>query len=257
MRDQTAGTTGIGDPDIVQLRWLAVDDRPLRELAEFLALLDASEQARAARFHFEHDRRSYILAHALTRLLLSSRSNLPPQAWRFQTGRYGKPQIAVDGEAAMLRFNLSHTRGMVAVAVARGWDVGIDVERIENGRLSPDLATKTFAPAEAEYLSQLPLGAQTEAALTLWTLKEAYIKSTGLGLSCPLDAFAFTLDPLGIRFMPPVIDDPASWLFRTLKPSLHFVLALAVRSAQPSIVRIDARGLDLRELAAGLYVAND
>ena len=242
---------------MVEVRWLAVDDRPLHELAVFLSLLDAAEQARAARFHAEHDRRSYILAHALTRLLLSSRLNLRPQALRFQTGRYGKPQIAADGEAAMLRFNLSHTRGMVAVALAQGRDVGIDVERVENGRLSLDLAVKTFAPAEAEYLSSLPVEAQTEAALTLWTLKEAYIKATGLGLSCPLEAFAFTLDPLSIRFMPPVTDDPASWLFRKLRPSPHFVLALAVRCAQPNTVRIDARELNLQDLSEGLGQTKD
>lgn len=231
------------DEHRVMVRWLPVDDDPRQDLSGFLALLDPTEQARAARFHADQDRRAYILAHALTRLMLSSRRDRPPQDWRFEAGHHGKPRIVADDGEAGLLFNLSHTRGMVAVALADGQEVGIDVERIESGRLSLDLAVKTFAPSEAAYLCRLPAESQTEAALTLWTLKEAYIKATGQGLSCPLDSFAMTLDPLSINFKQSLNDDPAKWRFRTLQPHPGFVLALALRASRQDRLRIDARGL--------------
>lgn len=257
LQDRGAATEGDLDEHRIMLRWLAIEDCPPHELVTCLSLLDETEQARAARFHADHDRHAYILAHALTRLMLSSRGSLAPRDWRFQMGRYGKPRIAADHAAAGLQFNLSHTRGMVAVALALGHEIGVDVERIEAGRLSFELAAKTFAPSEVAHLAQLPPGLQTTAALTLWTLKEAYIKATGQGLSCPLDSFAFTLDPLRIAFMPPEIDDPGFWLFRSFQPRPDYVLALALRAPQTDRMRIDARGLEVSELSSWLSEARN
>jgi 4'-phosphopantetheinyl transferase len=36
--------------------------------------------------------------------------------------------------------------------------------------------------------------------MRLWTLREAYVKATGQGISFPREDFAFKLDPLGIHF---------------------------------------------------------
>jgi len=166
-----------------------------------LNLLDDAEKRRAERFRFVEDRLAYVAAHALLRLALSAAAGGDPGAWRFEAGLRGKPRLAAVHGLADLRFNLSHTRGMVTVALARGAEVGVDVERrARRGRLDLELAESRFAPEEAESLRALSDDAsRRERFLRLWTLKEAFVKATGRGLSQPLSEFVVTLDPVSIH----------------------------------------------------------
>lgn len=232
----------------VTIRWLALDTIEAHVWPRLLQVLDPAERSRAERFHFERDRQAYIAAHALTRTTLSRHAPRPPEAWRFIVGPHGKPEIDEPQSARPLRFNLSHTHGLAAVAVTRRHDVGVDVERVDPRRLGPDVTDSFFAPAESEHLRSLPSVARIEAAYAFWTLKEAYIKAIGLGLACPLDAFDFVLDPLSVRFSAGIADDPAHWLFRRLRPTQDHVLALAARSARPDHMRVDARAARADEL---------
>lgn len=225
------------NPDLVTLRWLALDTIDAARWPALARVLDAAEHARAARFYFERDRLAFIAAHALTRTILSHRFDRAPEAWHFVAGAHGKPDI----DDGVLRFNLSHTRGLVAVAVTEASDVGVDVERVDRKRLGPDVTERFFAPTECAYLRSLPPEAWTEAAYAFWTLKEAYIKAIGLGLACPLDAFHFVLDPLAIGFSSQLADDPAQWRFQRWRPTQDHAMALGVRHADPDRLQIDAR----------------
>ena len=184
---------------------------------------------------FAADRRAFTAAHWLARQELSRADGRPPASWRFAKGPHGKPDAT---DAGGLRFNLSHTRFLVAVAVSRDGDLGIDVERIDPTRLGPEVARRYFAPAEQAYLATVPAPHWSEAAYAFWTLKEAYIKAIGLGLACPLDAFAFTLDPLSIAFDARLADDPASWRLERRRLGDHW-LALAVRHDRPHALTLD------------------
>src|ERR1019366_8753409 len=78
-----------------------------------------------------------------------------------------------------------------------------------------------------------------------WSLKEAFIKATGEGLSRPLDSFVFSFEPVRIAFHPerdnrPGRDDPADWQFWDWHPANDCVAALAVRSVHASSMRLDA-----------------
>ena len=205
------------------------------------ALMSPDERARRARFVFPADQRLYLVARALVRTTLSQYSDVEPQAWTFRAGPYGRPEIAGPAGVPPLRFSLSHTAGLVALAVALQVDVGIDVEgikrwppRAENERESGlDIARRYFAPSEADDLEALPPEKQGRAFLEYWTLKEAYIKATGLGLSMPLTSFAFELtDPPAITFERSSGDDPSEWHFSRLDLGQHHVSALAVRSTR-------------------------
>lgn len=225
------------NPDLVTLRWLALDTIDAGRWPALERVLDATERARAARFYFERDRLAFIAAHALTRATLSRRFDRDPAAWRFTAGAHGKPDI----DDGVLRFNLSHTRGLVAVAITEASDIGVDVERVDPKRLGADVTERFFAPAECAYLRSLPPEAWTEAAYAFWTLKEAYIKAIGLGLACPLDAFHFVLNPLSVQFSPRLTDDPAQWRFQRWRPTPDHAMALGVRHADPDRIQIDAR----------------
>jgi 4'-phosphopantetheinyl transferase len=192
-------------------------------------LLDDDERARAARFVFDHDRHQFIAAHALLRLLLQELAGGPAGAWRFTVGSHGKPALHPDHGLDALAFNITHTRGAVACAMTLGHGIGVDIEDVERpGRLL-EIAHAYFAPDELIILRSAPASEQRSIFFRLWTLKEAYIKAHGDGLSLPLDRFAFSLSPPAIAFAPGFADDPAVWQFSTLTPTATHILSVAVR----------------------------
>jgi 4'-phosphopantetheinyl transferase len=199
--------------------------------ASYRDLLDAPEREKQQRFHFERHRLQYLVSHALVRLTLSRYAPVPPEAWSFAANTYGRPEIRGE-EKPWLRFNLSHTDGMALCAVARDVDVGADVEDAERRGETVGIADSFFAPAEVAALRALPEHAQRERFFDYWTLKEAYIKARGMGLSLPLDQFAFGLEagrPARISFDPRLVDEPSHWQFVRFRPSTRHAAALAVR----------------------------
>ena len=230
------------------VRWIVLQSMTECQWDELSVLLDAGTLARASRLGVSHDRGAFIAAHALTRGTLSRYASLAPSEWRFCSGPHGKPEIAAEVDSPPLRFNLSHTRGLVAVAVGMRHSLGVDIELVDRDRLGLDLALSTFAPAECEHLLRLPVAEQTVAAFRFWTLKEAYLKATGLGLSVPLKHFAFTLAGPSITFTHRMADDPARWHFHQLQPTPEHILALAVQHDDPAVLCIDARATTVEEL---------
>lgn len=214
-----------------------------------LDLLDNAERDRAARFVFERHRRQHIAAHALKRLMLSAIGGAPPRSWRFEAPPGGKPRVgkfrvgefrvgefgvgrsgvgkASVGPGPGPHFNISHCDGLVACAVSNDLELGVDVEPV--ARKAPlDLAQTYFAPEEIRWLTGLPPAEQPLGFFRLWTLKEAYIKATGLGLAQPLHDFAFAFDPLRVLFHDPALGDPRAWQFEQRQVGEH-LLALAWR----------------------------
>lgn len=238
-------------PQSVHVYWLTID-QVLDEATEghLLRLLDDQEQARAARFRFAGDRSTHVAAHALKRKVLSLHAATPPLAWRFEATSHGKPQIVEPACETRLRFNLSHAHGIVAVAVSCNHEVGIDVEMVDPARLTTDMAVRFFSPAEVEMVNQADSELRTEILFRIWTLKEAYIKAVGLGLSIPLDSFSFSFDPITISFRDHGSDDPARWLFRSEKPTASHMLALAMKSAAAEQVSVILQPVELDWLLA-------
>ena len=201
-------------------------------LDAYRELLTVDEHERMARFVFERDRRSFLLTRALVRTTLSRYASVAPADWRFIANLHGRPEI-LDRPAGVpdLRFNLSHTDGLIACAVTIGREVGVDVEHV--GRhLMHDVAGRHFAPKEVSDLRSLPESEQDRVFFDYWTLKEAYIKARGFGLALPLGDFAFKLNPPdapAISFEPALEDDPATWQFLQDWPTPTHRLALAVR----------------------------
>lgn len=217
----------------VHLRYRTTDTLDDATLADLATFLSAEERTRADRFVFRDDRRDFIAAHALLRRALSAHHPAEPRPWTFTTNAFGKPAVSSGGPARP--FNLTHTRGLVAVVVGEGGDVGevgVDAEAIDR-RVEPlELADRYFAPAEVRDLRACPDQDRASRFLELWTLKEAFIKGVGLGLSTPLDQFAFTFDgPATLRFHPPPGQTEGAWRFALFAPSNRTRLAVAARVA--------------------------
>lgn len=202
-----------------------------RDLARMAAVLTAEEAARGARFVRAADRDAFVLTRALVRTRLSLYGPTAPADWRFVTNEHQCPSVARhQAGSPWLSFNVSHTDGLVVLAVTRGHRVGIDVENVTRTVLEA-VPERHFAPDEVRDLRSRPAAEQARVFFDYWTLKEAYIKARGMGLALPLDQFAFALHgaaPPSIRFAPGFADDASRWQFRQLWPTATHRLALAV-----------------------------
>lgn len=99
-----------------------------------------------------------------------------PRLKRWEWTERGRPYVPGLG----LDFNVSHSEHHVACAVARG-RVGVDVERVRD--LGPCFARRMLSAAEQAEFSRcggLPCDLDV---VRLWTLKEAYLKCLGTGIS--------------------------------------------------------------------------
>lgn len=83
-----------------------------------------------------------------------------------------------------LFFNVSHA-GDYVVGVSSDCDVGCDIEKIIDAPI--EIAEHYFNQSEIKYIKSE--SDKNKAFFTLWTLKESYMKMTGMGMSLPLDSF--------------------------------------------------------------------
>jgi 4'-phosphopantetheinyl transferase len=144
-------------------------------------LLSAEERGRAGKYRFEEDRRRFIVARCMLRLVLSSCAGRDPRAIVFEPGPNGKPRLK-DEPPAGLQFNVSHSGDIVVVAVARGRDVGVDVEIMRCPVPGMDAVRHYLSAREQAVIDALAGPAQARAFYRLWSRKEALLKATGEGL---------------------------------------------------------------------------
>lgn len=196
------------------------------------SLLSDDEGLRAQRFAFERDHLTYVAAHALCRIALSAHQDVAASAWRFVAGDHGRPEIATP--SSPLRFNLSHTRGLVACAVVETSAIGVDVESSDRG--APlEIAERYLSPSELEALRKLPASEQPRRFFQYWTLKESYIKARGLGLAIPLDRVTMILateSTATVRLDPDV--DSEEWQFELREASPSHALAVCLHGKDRS-----------------------
>jgi 4'-phosphopantetheinyl transferase len=228
--------------------WLLTEAAKPPDIERWFGSLDPGERERAGRFRIAADRREFIAAHALLRTMLTLHLGVPPTAWRFLIDANGKPSIDPNVGSHQLQFNLSHTRGLVAVALASRGAVGVDVEEIDEAKADLAIAEAYFARSEVEMLQKAPPSERARCFFRLWTLKEAYIKAIGTGLSAPLNSFAFTFEPIRIAFLSGPADDASKWRFATLPPSDRHVLSIAVNRLDCDALELTTRALSPRGL---------
>jgi 4'-phosphopantetheinyl transferase len=210
-------------------------------LSGYLDILSPAERERMGRFCFERDRLTFLAAHGLVRKALSSCvPSVPPGDWEFIHNEHGKPEIAAPPVTPALRFNISHTRGLVACLLTVRLDCGVDVETLDHVADVGRLAGRVLSPTEQARLLSAPAHAQRELFFGYWTLKEAYVKARGCGISIPLDKCTFEFRPEGIsiRFDPSLNDDGAGWQFAQWSPTERHLLAVALRGGWAATCRV-------------------
>lgn len=218
--------------------WLAfdreVDDPSTLERLE--TLLSPDEREARARLRAPHLPRQYLVTRALLRSLLSEYApGTEPSRWRFELGDSGKPVLATPFAAAGLHFNLAHTAGLVAIALAREPALGVDVEHFAPRGPPLHVAPRYFTAAEAADLAALPVDQQAARFYALWTLKESWLKATGEGLAGGLDQVSFHFDDVRFASGVTLQGHAGRWRFWQAVASPEHLLALALRGDLESV----------------------
>lgn len=226
--------------------WLASYDQIGDETlhASYRELLNDAEKAQEPRFYFARDRRRYLVTRALVRTVLSRYEEVDPRAWVFAENAYGRPEIA--NEQTGITFNVSHTHSLIVLGITRDRALGVDVENIRERQVSLDIADHYFAPREVEVLSAAPSAEQQFRFFEYWTFKESYIKARGMGLSLPLDKFAFHYAHdrnVGISIDPELSDDAARWQFWQFQPSPEYLVAVCAERMGDESPRLVVRNV--------------
>jgi 4'-phosphopantetheinyl transferase len=227
---------GDGEVDVWLARPTSIEQS---SAAAFAAILSSEERERARSLRFPNHRREYVASHALLRVTLARYALGDAGSLTFTSSPSGRPALA--GGPSGLDFSLSRTDGLAAVAVSRAAAVGIDTEDLQQPGDYLDVADRYFAPGEVRGLRGLPPELRERHFLELWTLKEAYAKACGTGLSLPLDRVAFSIRSVRqpyATFSGELADERGRWQFALLYPTVRHVVAVARSGMWPLLPRL-------------------
>jgi 4'-phosphopantetheinyl transferase len=174
--------------------WCVPLDRPPYPVEALRSILSPEEQARAARFRFDADRRRAVVGRGLLRVLLSGCGAGEASGFRFGSGPHGRP-LLTGSDVAAVDFNVAHSGGWVMIALARGGRVGVDVEEMRALGDMDGLLDRFFAPGEVRSIRALEPELRESAFFACWTRKESFVKALGDGISLGLDRFEVELRP--------------------------------------------------------------
>jgi 4'-phosphopantetheinyl transferase len=217
--------------DQVDLWWENIDSHEAG-IPELWRILTEEERSRAQRFRLEKHQRRFILRHGMLREILGRYLEMAPEEVRLRNGPGGKPAVA--GEDPMIRFNLSDSGGYALYAVARGREVGVDVEVIRSKPKAAALMNRFFSANEKAAFQKLGADEQVSAFFAGWTRKEAYVKAIGKGLRFSLDRFDVSLksgDQNALLNVAGAFKETSRWLLRDIDLGPDFRAALAVEIA--------------------------
>lgn len=196
--------------------WMLRSENICRQthLPEFESFLTEQERGKAHSFRSGALRENYIVTRGFTKWVLAQGEgvNLPADIILKQD-EWGRPYIKSLG--VNFDFNVSHCDGLVVVALSPNGSIGIDVEAVDPG-VDLSIGQSYFCPEEGAQLNDLPDQDKPARFFEFWTLKEAYLKALGVGLSAGLQTISFDLTKmpgLGVQFPDQGPECGRSWSF--------------------------------------------
>ncbi|WP_177223744.1 4'-phosphopantetheinyl transferase family protein [Butyrivibrio sp. INlla21] len=155
-----------------------------KRFEEALKYVDEAQRENILRFHFDADKKRSLAGLLLSYYAIFTGFGLAPKDITFDKNKYGKPFVKDRDD---IFYNISHSGNYVVCAIGSS-PVGIDVQEHKSADLN--IADRFFSKEEKEALAlETSEDAKRKLFYDLWSLKEAYIKCIGIGLSKPLNEF--------------------------------------------------------------------
>jgi len=235
-----------------------VSQERLPQWVDDARLLEPRERDLARRLTPADNRNMFLASHAGLRLVLSLYTGTAPQELAFDTRHGQRPELVRSTQSPPVRFSLTHTSGLFAVAVTRRAACGVDAERVSAGVLDRATLSAALSASELARLRSLEKAEAVTAFHRLWTRKEAVLKAIGTGLRVDPRCVSFNIEDEA------AVNDPSvelhlrtGWRVRTLLPTPKHVVSIAIRSMkeEPQLLLIEmGPSLDearIREAAGG------
>lgn len=201
--------------------------------------LSADEKVRAKRILIEKARLEFIENRMIMRNILSEYLDIPSAKIEFIYNSYGKPLLK--NNKMNLQFNLSHSNGVGILAVSIGKNIGVDIEYENDSIDFRSVARTQFSTAENKYFEQLNYMEKKEAFYRIWTMKEAFVKAVGEGLSIfpqfdvPVISLVGKPQPNKLYPLRNWYKNPTDWKFYHIDTNLEkYHVSLVVENADES-----------------------
>lgn len=184
---------------------IVIDTPQLQLLGNDKKHYDATKNAR---YKFR-----YFLGKALIKQTLGICLGRSTDTLNLEYGSYGKPFLS--GAAEIVDFNLSHTQDLIILAVTKLGRIGIDIESSDREIETLSIAKNICTDFELKKVESLPKNLRNRFLLRLWTLKEAFSKSLGLGLYKPFTSFGIRYEASQFQLieLEETEEDSGNWLF--------------------------------------------
>lgn len=210
------------------------DARPDRRLDDvshhdaLCALLDEDEHAAMQRLKFPKDQYQSLCAQGLKRTRLAPLCGQAPAQLRFTRTPDGKPVLS---DYPQWHFNLSHSHGLILLAVRHGVPIGIDVECLRDTLQPHELAERFFHADEARLLRGISsLSVALRQFYRFWVAKEAIIKAMGGTIAHMLSEVVLDIhenENVVIRRLPGTFPDAQNWHLEEFIPAENALAMVA------------------------------
>lgn len=154
--------------------------------------LDSVFMGKFKNYSFNKNTNQRFIGELLKRYMICFFTGKKNSSIEIELNEYGKPLLK---NSKICFFNISHS-GIYVVGIVDSAPVGVDVERIVN--IKRNVADQSFSKKEIDYLSNfVSAEAFSKEFFFIWTLKEAYVKALGIGLSKENSSFCVNLNDNG------------------------------------------------------------
>jgi 4'-phosphopantetheinyl transferase len=220
--------------------WRFTGAVPAGSLPALAAVLNGDELRRSERLPAGERRTAFIAARGLLRHALASYLDAPADTLAFGYGALGKPFLSAP--RCRLEFSLTHTRGLILLAVASGRRVGIDAEVVRPRRRAMQVAARLFAPRTSAVLDRLAGDEATRAFHSAWTLREAHVKAVGGGVYATPDVLPLLWPPpagLTVRAETAAAESVRTWSVLTWCPEPEVLATVAAEGQVRQVAHRD------------------
>lgn len=196
-------------------------------------VLSMEEITAGQRRHDKASKTRYWLAHSCIRLLIGHYINVDPRHISFQKNSFGKPRVVGHD----ISFSVSYTSNCFAIAFSKSGELGVDIEWLNPGFDFFPVATRFFGDDEIRLILCEEPTHQRRSFFEIHTLKEAYSKAQGEGLSFDRERYEFHKNPhapqsrLCVDSEVSCIND--KWSFHAVYLDLDLVASLAIDKPAP------------------------
>lgn len=224
--------------------WTVDLDQDRDLLHKYSQYISEEEHKRAHRYCFPHDSERFMVRRGVLRFLLGTFLDQAPEEIEFTQTAQGKPYLKAQELQEEVHFSVSQSGPWAVFAIARKMQIGIDVELVRARRWIDEVVTRHFALREQQVYQSLLAHDKIGYFYSLWTGKEACIKTLGENLTW--------LDHFDLSFLPAWPQDIQRYPLQTGEDHSFFVYVLPISSLVRVSLAVTIKDQKFNEKGSGL-----